>query len=129
MPNNVAHFHFDADDLPRARRFYETVFGWRFRPWGPPDYFLIETGDEERPGIHGSMAKRAQPLSGREPAGFDITISVADLDAVAKAIEANGGAITMLKSVIHTVGEHLQFRDTEGNVASAMHYFDESHCG
>ena len=26
--------HVNADDLARARRFYETVFGWRFRPWG-----------------------------------------------------------------------------------------------
>ena len=37
MPNNVVHFAVHADDLPRARRFYEAVFGWRFEPWGPPD--------------------------------------------------------------------------------------------
>jgi uncharacterized protein len=129
MPNNISHFHFDADDLPRARRFYETVFGWRFRAWGPPDYFMIATGDDERPGIHGSLGRRARPLSGQEPAGFDLTISVDDLDATAKAIEAHGGSITMQKSVIHTVGEHLQFRDTEGNTVSAMRYFDESSCG
>ena len=46
MQHNVSHFHFDADDLARARRFYEAVFGWRFRAWGPPDYFMIATGDD-----------------------------------------------------------------------------------
>jgi predicted enzyme related to lactoylglutathione lyase len=37
MPNNIAHFAIDADNVPRARRFYEAVFGWRFTPWGPPE--------------------------------------------------------------------------------------------
>ena len=128
MPNNVVHFHFAANDLPRARRFYERVFGWRFRPWGPPDYFMIATGDDARPGIHGSMGRRGHP-PGEETDGFEVTISVDDVDAIAKAILANGGAIVSPKSVIHTVGEHLRFRDTEGNVVAAMRYFDPSSSG
>jgi predicted enzyme related to lactoylglutathione lyase len=44
MPNHVAHFAIHADDLPRARRFYEQAFGWHFEPWGPPDFFMIRTG-------------------------------------------------------------------------------------
>ena len=39
MPNNVAPFAIHADDLPRARQFYERAFGWHFEPWGPPDFF------------------------------------------------------------------------------------------
>jgi predicted enzyme related to lactoylglutathione lyase len=129
MPNNVSHFHINADDLARARRFYETVFGWRFRPWGPPDYFMIETGDSKKPGIHGSMARRARPLRADESHGFECTISVEDVAATAKAVAAAGGTIIVPRNVIHKVGEHIQFSDTEGNVVAAMHYFDESHCG
>jgi len=130
MANNISHFHFDADDLGRARRFYETVFGWRFRPWGPPDYFMIATGDEERPGIHGSMGRRGSTVrSGARDGGFECTVSVDDVDATAKAVSAAGGTITMPRNVIHGVGEHIQFRDTEGNVVAAMRYFDESQCG
>jgi len=31
MSTPVAHFAINADDLPRARRFYENVFGWKFQ--------------------------------------------------------------------------------------------------
>ena len=129
MPqHNVSHFHFDADDLSRARRFYEAVFGWRFRAWGPPDYFMIATGDEERPGIHGSLGRREKPLTADQSPGFELTIQVADVDATAKAIESHGGKIVMARSVIHGVGEHVRFKDTEGNVVAIMHYFDDSQC-
>ena len=45
MPH-VAHFAINADDVPRARRFYERVFGWKFSAWGPPEFYKIETGSE-----------------------------------------------------------------------------------
>ena len=53
MPNNISFFSIHATDLPRARLFYETVFGWRFEPFGPPGFYLIHTGDEKDPGILG----------------------------------------------------------------------------
>jgi predicted enzyme related to lactoylglutathione lyase len=37
MPNNVKHFAVHADDVERAQKFYETVFGWKFKPWGAND--------------------------------------------------------------------------------------------
>jgi len=42
--NNIRHFAIGADDLDRARAFYESVFGWRFEAWGPPGFYLIHTG-------------------------------------------------------------------------------------
>ena len=44
-----------VDDVDRARRFYEAVFGWEFEPWGPPGFYLILT---DQPG------KGAWPISG-----------------------------------------------------------------
>lgn len=41
MPTNVVYFAIHADDVARARRFYQNVFGWRFEAWGPPGFFLI----------------------------------------------------------------------------------------
>ena len=58
MANNIAHFDVPADDVERARRFYERVFGWRFEPFGPPDFYMIHTGSGADPGIHGSVSKR-----------------------------------------------------------------------
>ena len=42
MSNNVDFFAINADDVPRARKFYEKVFGWSFEPWGPPGFYLID---------------------------------------------------------------------------------------
>ena len=43
MPNHLAHFAIPADDVERARRFYEGVFGWRIEAWGPPDFYVVYT--------------------------------------------------------------------------------------
>jgi uncharacterized protein len=51
---------------------------------------------------------------------------VEDVDEIAAAIGREGGQITVPKMTIPTVGELIQFRDTEGNVVCAMRYFDES---
>ena len=74
MPN-IQSFGVTCDDVARGRRFYEQAFGWRFEPWGPPDFYLIHTGDEANPGIQGLMHKRQHPRSGTGPNGFECTIS------------------------------------------------------
>jgi uncharacterized protein len=51
---------------------------------------------------------------------------VEDIDEIAAAIRREGGQITVPKMTIPTVGELIQFRDTEGNLVCAMRYFDES---
>jgi hypothetical protein len=122
MPNNVSHFDLQADDLARARRFYERVFGWRFRPWGPPDFFLITTGTDDDPGIGGALVKRHEPVTGEGIACFECTIAVDDVAATEKAITANGGKIVMPRVTIPTVGQLIKFHDTEGNLVAAMQY-------
>src|SRR2546423_4538701 len=122
MANNLSFFSIHATDLPRARLFYEMVFGWRFEPWGPPGFYLIHTGDAQNPGILGSMSARREPVTGTGMTGFECTISVDDIDQTIRAVEANGGKIAMAKFHIPTVGHGMYFTDTEGNRAGAMRY-------
>ncbi len=119
MPNDIAHFAIHADDCERAKRFYEQVFGWTFEPWGPPEFWLVTTSPN---GIHGALQKRREPVLGTGMMGYECTIGVEDLNGIAKAIEANGGKITMPPMVIQTVGTLIMFKDTEGNVVGAMRY-------
>ena len=127
MANNLASFAIHADDVQRCRRFYEAVFQWRFEPWGPPDFYLVRTGDEDRPGVQGLMHKRQQPRGAGGPNCFECTIAVDDLDAVTGAIAANGGRILMANAQVPTVGVLTKFEDTEGNMLSAMVYEHEPH--
>ncbi len=126
MPNNVAHFAIHADDCQRAKRFYESVFGWSFEPWGPPDFWLIQTS----PGaLRGALQKRQEPVEGTGMIGFECTIGVDDVEATLAAIETHGGKVTLQPMVIETVGTLLMFEDTEGNRVGAMRYDDPAACG
>ena len=122
MPNNLASFAIHVDDVDRARRFYEAVFGWEFEPWGPPGFYLIHTGDEADPGIQGLMHQRHVPRVGTGLNGVEPTFAVEDLDPIIAAVEANGGKITFPKSQIPTVGVLIRFEDPEGNDIGAMAY-------
>ncbi len=122
MANNIVHFAVAADDVERARRFYEAVFAWRFEAWGPPGFFRIHTGTTDDPGIEGALHGRAEPLTGTGVRGFECTVSVDEIGPVRDAVVANGGTVLLDGYDIPTVGTLLQFLDTEGNVVSAMRY-------
>jgi uncharacterized protein len=125
MPNNVSHFAINADDLKRARRFYENVFGWQFEPWGPPGFYLIHTGTPERQGLLGALQQRRELIAGQRTVGYECTVAVESADAIAKAAEANGGKIIMAKTILPTVGELVWLQDPEGNIVGAMKYEEE----
>ena len=123
MPNNLSFFAIQVDDVNRARLFYTKVFqSWRFEPWGPPGFFLIHTGDDQNPGVMGAMHTRHAPTEGNGNKEFLCTISVDDIDATIRTVEANGGTIAMAKFTIPTVGTGCYFRDSEGNQVGAMQY-------
>ena len=119
MPNNVDYFAINADDVPRARTFYATVFGWTFEPWGPPGFYLIETSTDGS-AIRGALHERRELVRDQRMVGYECTISVPDIDQAIRAIEANGGTLAAPKFHIPTVGTVAYFVDTEGNVAGII---------
>ena len=121
MPH-LAHFAINADDLPRARRFYENVFGWTFSAYGPPGFFQIDMGLIAPQTVLGALQQRRDLLPGVELKGFECTLSVPDIHATARAIEENGGKIVMQPVTLPYVGQLLFFEDPEGNLAGAMQY-------
>jgi len=127
MPANLASFAIHVDNVDRARAFYEAVFGWSFEPWGPPDFYLIHTGDAASPGVMGLMHARQAPRSGTGLNGIEPTFAVDDVDAIAERVAAHGGTIVMAKSVIPTVGALIRFRDPEDNEIGAMRYDTPPH--
>ncbi|HEX2341972.1 MAG TPA: VOC family protein, partial [Vicinamibacterales bacterium] len=113
------------DDLQRARRFYENVFGWRFEPWGPPGFYLIHTGTPDDAGVQGAMQKRRELVPGQRTIGYECTVGVDSADAAAKGAEANGGKVIMAKTILPTVGELVWLQDPEGNIVGAMKYDEQ----
>ncbi len=115
--NRVIHFEIQADNVERAKKFYEKVLGWKIEQMmkkeeGGMDYWGLNTGDSN-PGINGGMYQR--PKEGEKFYLYDCTIEVADLDKAMKAVKANGGTITKEKMEIPNVGWFAGAKDTEGN--------------
>jgi predicted enzyme related to lactoylglutathione lyase len=112
----VVHFEVPADDPERSIKFYETVFGWTIEKWdGPIEYWLIITGDEDKPGIDGGLARREDPETGVEN-----TIDVKNLDQTLADVKANGGTILRPRMAVPGVGWMAYIKDTEGNTFGLM---------
>lgn len=119
MPATFRHFAINADDMSRARCFYEDVFGWRFEPWGPPDFYQVKNAGS---GLLGALQARREIVPGVRVTGYETSFGVADIKATIAAIEAGGGRIAMRPYRIEGVGELIYFEDTEGNLVGAMQY-------
>lgn len=113
------HFAVNATDLDAARRFYSAVFGWRFAPWGPPGFFHIENGDDR---VQGALQQRRELLPGAPMHGLEVTFSVDDIGAVARAGVAAGGRVLMEPTTIAGVGTLVWLADPDGNAIGAMRY-------
>lgn len=119
MPATFRHFAINADDVARARQFYERVFDWRFDPWGPPDFYQVGNAGE---GLKGALQERRQLSPGAPMRGCEATFGVDDLPAALAAVQASGGRVVMPPFRIEGVGELAYFEDTEGNIIGAMQY-------
>ena len=114
--SRIVHFEIPADNPERAIKFYEKVFDWQIEKWdGPIEYWLIMTGEEDKPGIDGGLARREDPTTGVEN-----TIDVKDLDASLANVKASGGEVFRPKMAVPGVGWMAYIKDTEGNVFGLM---------
>ena len=114
MPR-VIHFEISADEPERAVKFYQDVFGWEIQKWGgPQEYWLVNTGPEEQPGINGGVFKRQGPVN------FVNTIEVPSVDDYAAKITEKGGKVAVPKMTIPSVGYLAYCHDTENNLFGIM---------
>lgn len=115
MPR-VIHFELNVKDVDKALKFYKTVFGWKIEKWeGPIDYWLIMTGEENKPGIDGGLGYEEKDF----PKVVN-TIDVDNIDEIIKKVEENGGKIIREKHAVPGVGWLAYFQDTEGIVTGIM---------
>ena len=117
----VVHFEIPTDDLDRAKKFYDSIFGWELQtmPMGDGEYTSVKTTavDDQtqmptEPGaINGGMFERTEQL-----ASPVITIDVEAIDDALQQIEDNGGSTLTPRTPIPGMGAFAYFKDSEGNV-------------
>jgi hypothetical protein len=111
MPT-IVHFDLPAEDLARARKFYEGLFGWTFeRPPAPMEYYLITTtGLDGSFGPGGGMGKRGAPDQ-----RMTNYFGVPSLDQYLQKAKALGATVVMPKNTVPFFGYLAICVDTEGN--------------
>ena len=120
MPR-VVHFEIHAGDPARAITFYEKTFGWTFQKWeGPMQYWLVNTGPAEQPGINGGLVPRRGELDGEAVIAYVCTVDVAAIDESIATVIANGGTVVVPKMPLPGMGWLVYCKDTEGNIFGMM---------
>ncbi len=105
---DVTHIEIPADDVARAKRFYEAVAGWQFSEMeGFPDYWLFRLGE----GRGGGIGMRGDSV-GQVVRDY---IEVARLEEAVSAAQANGGSVVTPPTEVPGMGRFAAVLDSEGN--------------
>jgi predicted enzyme related to lactoylglutathione lyase len=115
MPNSPTHFEIPADDVQRAKAFYEKTFGWKITAFPMPpgqEYWGVSTMKEGEAGINGGLMQRK---NAGQP--FTNYISVTSIDVMTVKVQANGGTVVLPKQEIgQGMGWIAAFLDPENNL-------------
>ncbi len=111
MPT-VVHFEIPAEDVQRAKKFYEELFGWKIdRMPGPQEYWMIATTTAQgEKSLDGGMMPKQHPE--HRPTNY---IDVPSVDQSAGQVEQLGGKVVMPKTPVPGMGYFAVCVDTEGN--------------
>lgn len=129
----VVHFEMPAKDRARAKKFYESVFGWTMTQLGEDmgNYLLAQTTPTDqkttRPIEPGAINGGFFDYNEKDP-GFQypsVTIAVQDLQKAMKEVEKAGGKVIGGRNPgepddIPGVGLFIAIVDSEGNRVSLL---------
>lgn len=100
MPASICWFDIPGDDLDRAKIFYRSLFGWKFKnfPATVDQYWHIDTGGADA-SPDGGLLPRMHP-------GHTITIyvTVPSVDNALAKVQKLGGTICKPKTVVPGMG-------------------------
>ena len=112
MANPFVHVELTTHDLPKARKFYSALFGWKLQDTPMPDgktYTMINVGD----GTGGGMM--TAPDRGIPPHWLPY-VAVDDLAASTKHAKELGATMIMENIPVADFGKFTIFKDPTGAV-------------
>jgi uncharacterized protein len=121
----IVHFEIPANDIERAKNFYNDLFAWKIEKWPgtddsqltsaatgqPIEYWLITTTDDKgNKALGGGMMKRQMPE-------HQVTnyIDVKSVDEYSSKVEKLGGKVLAPKHTVPGMGYFALCLDTENN--------------
>ena len=100
------YFDFAVKDLHTAKSFFEHVFDWRLEKFSgmPYDYYRIQAGAEDEPGIDGGIGAIADTPTAEGKPLTQVTIPVSSVDDCIARVEEAGGKVIEPKKPIPGIG-------------------------
>jgi predicted enzyme related to lactoylglutathione lyase len=83
--NRIDYIEIPVTDLPKARAFLETMFGWKFQEWGD-EYFGFNDGS-----LNGGLRQANEPTPAN---GVLLTLYSEDLERDVVRVQDLGGTIS-----------------------------------
>jgi hypothetical protein len=100
-----SYFDLTVHDVDQAKRFFGNVFGWRFEKLPTADeYYLIEAGPADEPGIDGGIGMVGQARISEGRPLTQVTIPVPNLEDFIVRIKEYGGYVLEPKAAIPGIG-------------------------
>jgi hypothetical protein len=117
---NIAYFQIPADDVGRAKKFYQSLLGWKIKP----DTILEDKSLQWQNIVTGEPKEGTMNMGGlykrQIPGPIMIFVQVEDVDRVLAKVEKLGGKIAMPRTAIKYVGLVAVIQDTEGNIIGLL---------
>ena len=109
-------------DVESAKEFYGKLFNWQLEQApGDMPYTMAKAGGQEVAGL-----MTMPPEAAGMPPAWGGYVTVDDVQASAKQVEALGGKVLLEPRDIPKVGRFCVISDPQGAVLSLITYFDES---
>lgn len=119
MPKNtVCHIEFDSTDLKRSRAFYQGLFEWTFKEFGP-EMVVFGVGDSHI----GGLQKSNNVSASQSPS---VWIEVDELEGYLAKAPALGGSVLRDKHEIPSVGWSAVLADPDGNHVGLVQFHPKS---
>lgn len=116
LKNAVAWFEIPAKDLKRAKKFYESIFGFEMIDMDLGDELKMTMFPVEEEGVGGALCEHEEFYKPSKNGALVYLSADPDLKRVLDKVEKNGGEILQPKTKItDDYGFMAIFVDSEGN--------------
>ena len=114
MAPTIVHFEIPSDNIERAKKFYDNLFGWKMEKVpGPMEYWMFATSANSK-GQHAISGGVIERKMSNEP--ITIYISVDSVNDYAKKVEELGGKVIKPRTEVPGYGWFAVCMDTENNL-------------
>jgi predicted enzyme related to lactoylglutathione lyase len=115
MAPTIVHFEIPSDNIERAKKFYNDLFGWKMEKMpGPMEYWTFSTTNQKGGGeqqiVSGGVMERQMPQQ-----SITNYIGVKSVDEYSKKVESLGGKVKVPKTEVLNFGWFAICTDTENN--------------